>query len=348
MAVKTPLPPTPPELDLVEILAHFATDEDARLYLEAVRWQEGRFCPHCGNADETKIHAITPNPAKKVRPGLYDCGACRQQFTVTVGTIFHGAKKGLRLWLAAFYLLCSSKKGMSALQLQRMLKIGSYRTAWLMFHKIRYAMKDSIAVERLTGTVEADETYVGARRKRGTMRGRPGPGSHKTPVVSLLQRGGKVRSMVMPNVTAKNLRSALREHVDPSATLMTDQYGIYRTPGRDFASHQTVNHSADEFARGEAYTNTVEGYFSLLKRGINGVYHHVSKEHLDQYLGEFDFRYNTRTLTDGLRTIEGIRKAEGKRMTLRRPMRRADAARCDTTHAHRERPAPPNCGRSNR
>ena len=323
MATKTPLPRTPPKLDLTEILAHFATDDDARLYLEAVRWQNGRFCPHCGNANETRIHAITPNVGAKVRPGLYDCGECRQQFTVTVGTIFHGAKKGLRLWLVAFYLLCSSKKGMSALQLQRMLKLGSYRTAWLMFQKIRYAMKDAFVVKKLTGTVEADETYIGARRKRGTKRGRPGPDSHKAPVVALVQRGGKVHSMHMARVTANNLDAVLRQYVDPKATLMTDEFGVYRRPGRRFARHGSVNHGDGEYVNGDAHVNTAEGVFSLLKRGINGVYHHVGKQHLGQYLGEFDFRYNTRKMTDGQRTVEGIRKVAGKRLTLRRPARTA-------------------------
>lgn len=318
MAIKTPLPPTPEALSLDEIMARFATDEQARLYLEAVRWQKGRFCPHCGNADEKRIHAITANRSSKVRPGLYDCGDCRQQFTVTVGTIFHGAKKGLRLWLVTFYLLCASKKGISALQIQRMLGIGSYRTAWLMLHKIRYAMKDSIVTEKLSGTVEADETYVGGRR-RGTKRGRPSQTSHKTPVVSLIQRGGKVRSMVMATITGDNLRNALRQHVEPSATLMTDEYVIYKKSGREFAAHETVNHGNEEYVRGNAHVNTAEGFFSLLKRGINGTYHHVGKQHLGQYLSEFDFRYNTRTLTDGQRAIEGIRKAEGKRMMLRRP-----------------------------
>src|SRR5574341_100440 len=317
MAIKTPLPPTPESLGLDEIMARFATDEHARLYLEAVRWQKGRFCPHCGNSDEKRIHAITPNKSSKVRPGLYDCGECRQQFTVTVGTIFHGAKKGLRLWLVTFYLLCASKKGISALQIQRMLKIGSYRTAWLMLHKIRYAMKDSIVSEKMTGTVEIDETYIGGRRRGTGNRGRPSPDSHKTPVVSLIQRGGKVRSMVMPRVTSENLRRALREHVEPSATLMTDEYVSYKKAGQEFAAHETENHAKDEYVRGEAHVNTAEGFFSLLKRGINGTYHHVGRQLLGQYLGEFDFRYNTRSMTDGQRTIEGIRKAEGKRMMLR-------------------------------
>ncbi len=315
---KNPKPETPPDLTLVQILQHFSTDEKARQYLEAVRWPDGPFCPHCGNADTDRIHAIKANVASKVRPGLYECGECREQFTVTVGTIFHGSKVPLRKWLVAFYLLCSSKKGFSALQLQRTLEIGSYRTAWFMFHRIRYALGDAVVEDKLSGIVEADETYIGGRR-RGTKRGRPGPDSHKTPVVSLVERGGKVRSMKMARVTAKNIGAALQEYVEPSSTLMSDEYPIYDKAGRKFAAHGRVNHSLGEYVNGDAHVNTAEGFFSLLKRGINGVYHHVGKQHLGQYLGEFDFRYNTRDLTDGQRTVEGIRKVGGKRLMLRRP-----------------------------
>lgn len=318
MARKRSLP-APQELDLLEIMARFPDSESARVYLESVRWSKGRYCPHCGNADEKRIHAITPNPARKVRPGLYDCGECRAQFTVTVGTVFESSKIPLHKWLVAYFLLCSSKKGISAHQIFRMLKIGSYRTAWFMMHRIRYAMKDAIVTEPLTGVVEADETYIGARRKRGTKRGRPGFGSHKAPVVALVQRGGKVRSMYLPRVTGQNLKAVLRQHVDPSATLMTDEFAAYRKPARHVAKHETVNHSAGEYVRGAAHVNTAEGFFSLLKRGINGVYHHVGKQHLNQYLGEFDFRFNTRELTDGQRTIEGMKKVVGKRLMLRRP-----------------------------
>ena len=317
MATKKVIHP-PTDLGLDEIMAYFSTDEKAREYFESVRWEKGRYCPHCGNAEEARIHAIQENAATKVRAGLYECGECRKQFTVTVGTVFERSKVPMRHWLVAYYMLCTSKKGCSALQLQRMLKIGSYRTAWFMFHRIRYSMKDAIVVEQLTGEVEADETYIGARNKRGTKRGRPGLESHKAPVVALVQRGGKVRSMYMPKVTGKNLKAVLRQHVDPSAALMTDEYGIYRKPGRDFASHETVNHSLGEYVRGRAHTNTAEGFFSLLKRGINGTYHHVGKQHLGQYLGEFDFRYNTREMTDGQRTVEGIRKVSGKRLMLKR------------------------------
>jgi transposase-like protein len=317
MARKRALP-TPQELDLPVIMARFSTEDQARTYLESVRWENGRYCPHCGNADEARIYPITANPAKKVRAGLYDCGECRLSFTVTVGSIFESTKIPLNKWLIAYFLLCGSKKGVSALQIQRHLAIGSYRTAWFMMHRIRYAMRDAIETEPLTGTVEVDETYVGGRR-RNTPRGRPGPESHKAPVVALVQRGGKVRSMHMARVTGANLKAVLRQHVDPKATLMTDEYRIYRKPGREFAKHETVNHGAGEYVRGSAHVNTAEWFFSLLKRGINGIYHHVSKQHLGQYLGEFDFRYNTREMTDGARTIEGIRKIAGKRLVLRRP-----------------------------
>jgi transposase-like protein len=302
-------------------MAQFSTEEQARIYLESVRWHDGRYCPHCGNTDEARIYAITPNPAKKIRPGLYDCGDCRQSFTVTVGTVFESTKIPLNKWLVAFFLLSGSKKGVSALQVQRHLDIGSYRTAWFMMHRIRYAMRDGIVAEPMSGTVEVDETYIGARQKRGTKRGRPGPDSHKAPVVAVLQRGGKVRSMHLDRVTGQNLKAVLRQHVDPKATLMTDELPAYRKPGKHFAEHQTVNHGKGEYVRGKAHVNTAEGYFSLLKRGINGIYHHVSKTHLNQYLGEFDFRYNTRTMTDGERTIDGMKRATGKRLMLRRAKR---------------------------
>jgi transposase-like protein len=325
MARKRRIEP-PQELDTNAIMARFTTDEQAREYLESVRWQNGRYCPHCGNADEKRVHAIAENKAAKVRPGVYFCGECRQQFTVTVGTVFEATHLPLRYWLTAFYLLCTSKKGISALQIQRMFKIGSYRSAWHMMHRIRFAMKNGIVTEPLTGEVEVDETYIGARNKRGTKRGRPGLGSHKTPVVAILQRGGKVRSMHMERVTGKNLKAVLRQHVHPTATLMTDEYQVYKKPGKHFAGHETVNHGLGEYVRGRAHVNTAEGYFSLLKRGINGIYHHVGKQHHGQYLGEFDFRYNTRTklgYTDGQRTIEGIRQASGKRLMLRRPRKQA-------------------------
>jgi transposase-like protein len=316
------MPTTPANLTLDQIMAHFGTDEAAREYLEAVRWPNGPVCAHCGNPDRATIYDIAPNPAKKIRAGLRECKACGEQFTVTVGTVFERSKIPLRKWLVAWYMLCTSKKGVSALQIQRMLEIGSYRSAWFMMHRIRFALRDPIFADKLGGgggTVEADETYVGGKVK-GMGRAYKG---NKTAVVALVERGGRVRSRAVRNVTGKTLRRVLDDHLDPSAHLMTDDFRAYRKPGKRFASHQSVNHSAGEYVRGDAHTNTVEGYFSLLKRGINGTFHHIGHHYLDQYLAEFDFRYNHRAVTDGERTLAGLKKVDGKRMMLRRPAGRA-------------------------
>jgi len=314
----SPKPPTPVDLTLDQIMAHFGTDEAAREYLEAVRWPRGPVCPHCGNANRKTIYAIEANPEKKIRAGLRECKECGDQFTVTIGTIFEDSHIPLRKWLIAWYMLCASKKGIAALQIQRMLDIGSYRSAWFMMHRIRYALRDPVFKGKLGGgggTVEADETYVGGK-VRGMGRAYKG---NKTPVVALVERGGRVRSRSVGKVTGKTLKGFLDEHLDPSAHLMTDDLPAYRKPGKRFASHQSVNHSAGEYVRGNAHTNSVEGYFSLLKRGVNGVFHHVGAQYMDQYLAEFDFRYNHREDTDGARTIAGLKKIDGKRLMLRRP-----------------------------
>lgn len=311
---------TPENLTLDQIMAHFGTDEAAREYLEATRWPNGPVCPHCGNDDRACIYDITPNPAKKIRAGLRECKACGKSFTVTVGTIFADSKIPLRKWLVAWYMLCTSKKGVSALQIQRMLAIGSYRSAWFMMHRIRFALRDPVFADKLGGgggTVEADETYVGGKVK-GMGRAYKG---NKTPVVALVERGGRVRSRSVGKVTGKTLRQVLDTHLDPSANLMTDDLPAYRKPGKRFASHETVNHSAGEYVRGNAHTNTVEGYFALFKRGVHGTFHHIGHQYIDQYLAEFDFRYNHRAVTDGERTIVGLKKVEGKRLMLHRPMR---------------------------
>jgi transposase-like protein len=199
-----------------------------------------------------------------------------------------------------------------------MLDIGSYRSAWFMMHRIRYALREPVFADKLGGgggTVEADETYVGGKVK-GMGRAYKG---NKTAVVALVERGGRVRSRAVENVTSKTLKSVLDAHLDPSAHLMTDDFSAYRKPGKSFASHQSVNHSAGEYVRGEAHTNTVEGYFSLFKRGLNGTFHQIGHHYLDQYLAEFDFRYNHRTVSDGERTVAGLKKVGGKRLMLRRP-----------------------------
>lgn len=305
-------PQTPPDLSLDQIMAHFSTDDAARAYLEAVRWPNGPVCPHCGAVSKR----VTKLEGEAHRTGLYQCNECHGQFTVTLGTIFEDSKIPLRKWLVAWYMLCTSKKGVAALQMQRMLELGSYRTAWFMMHRIRYALRDPVFKNKLGGgggIAEADETYIGGR-VRGMGRAYKG---NKTPVVALVERGGQVRSRAVRKVTGKTLKRFLDEHLDPSAHLITDDLPGYRKPGQRFASHRSVNHSAGEYARGDAHTNTVEGYFSLLKRGVNGVFHHVGAQYMDQYLAEFDFRYNSRRMTDGERTVAGLKKIAGKRLMLR-------------------------------
>jgi transposase-like protein len=309
--------PTPEGLTLPEIFTHFPDDAKARAYLESVRWPMGPICPHCGNKREAAIWKIEANPAKKIRDGLYHCGECKKQFTVTVGTIFEDSHIPLNKWLVAWYLLCSSKKGISSLQIQRQLGLGSYRTALFMMHRIRYALKDPVFTTKLSGTVEVDETYVGGKKK-AWIKGRGAVG--KTPVVSLVERNGGVRSMVVDKVNSVTLKATLKEHVQTSATIMTDDFPAYNSATRDFKAHETVPHSQKEYVRGNVHTNTVEGYFSLVKRGIIGTFHNVSKKHLPLYLAEFDHRYNYRKVTDGERTIEGLAKVEGKRLTYK-PLR---------------------------
>lgn len=274
-------------------------------------------CPHCGTKHATGNYMASGDESS-TRGYLYHCAECRQQYTVTVGTIFEKSKIPLRKWLIAWYLLCSSKKGVSALQIQRQLALGSYRTAWFMMHRIRFALRDPAFAGKLGangGTIEADETWIGGKAK-GKGRGYV---DNKTPVVSLVERDGNVRSMSVERVTGENLERILLAHVDTSATVMTDESMVYPTPCKAFAAHHTVNHSAGEYVRGNVTTNGVEGYFANLKRGIGGIYHHVGSQYLDQYLAEFDYRYNTRRDKDGSRTVAGIRKIEGKRLMLRAP-----------------------------
>lgn len=289
-------------------------ESEARELFEKLRWSDGVACPRCGSMDIVKIEA---NTGKKVRKGLYRCRDCRKlkqkdQFTFTVGTIFEDSHIPLDIWLQAIILMCSSKKGISAHQLHRQFHL-QYRSAWFMAHRIRFAMAQT-RFPKLGGTIEADETYVGGKSRRiGSQTG----WENKTPVVSLVQRGGKVRSFVVEPVSASNLKRVLTENISPSANLMTDELPAYKKVGLMFNSHQSVNHRKEEYVRGDVTTNTVEGYFGLLKRGINGTFHHVSKEHLHRYLAEFDFRYNNRKIEDAERTQKLLGRFEGKRLTYR-------------------------------
>lgn len=318
--MKKELNPTPDDLTLDQITQRFATDEAARAYLESLLWPDGVTCPHCKNDDQTKIWSIQANKEKKIREGLRQCAECDRQFTCTVGTIFEDSHIPLRKWLIAFYLNSSSKKGISSLQLQRILDLGSYRTALFMQHRIRHTLKDPAVQEKLSGTVEVDETYVGGKAKRDKYGNLP---DNKIPVVALLERGGRVRSQVMRHVTGKNLKQAVKDNVAICSDVNTDDHYGYRGLEPKF-NHHVVKHSAKEYVRREknrlVTTNGVEGYFSLLKRGVVGTFHHVSEQHLPLYLAEFDHRHNTRFLTDGARTVIGIKKADGKRLMYRKPV----------------------------
>jgi len=289
----------------------FNDDEAARQHLEAIRWPTGPVCPHCGGTERN-----VALKGKSHRAGLYFCGDCRTQFTVTVGTCFERSKIALHKWVYATHLMCASKKGISAKQLERMLGV-TYKTAWFMAHRIREAMKPVDGAPPLGGNgnvVEADETYIGnikgARRAVG--------GWHKHAVVALVERSGGVRSFHIPKIKAKDIHAIIRTHVARESSLFTDEAKSYVKVGREFLSHETVNHGKREYARGDVHTNTIEGYFSLLKRGIIGVYHHVGGQHLQRYCHEFDFRYTQRKITDIERAELALRGISGKRLTYRR------------------------------
>lgn len=308
------------KLTLKTIAQNFSDEDSARELFEQMRWPDGVTCPHC-NAEGA--YKLTPKAGSKspVRKGVWKCKACRKQFTVKVGTIFEDSHIGLSTWLQAIHLICSSKKGMSAHQLHRMLGV-TYKSAWFMAHRIRYGMSQEPLASKLNGVVECDETYIGGKAKNMHAKDRAkkiqGRGAvNKIPVCSLVERQGRVRSTHVPNVTGENLRAVLSENVEPTAHIMTDEFTSYSGVGLEFAKHETVNHGAGEYVRKHAHTNTVESFFALLKRGIIGTFHHVSEQHLHRYLSEFDFRYNARRASDGYRTVLAIRGASGKRLMYR-------------------------------
>lgn len=292
----------------------FTDAEKARTHLESINWPEGPFCPHCGECEN--VHRLA---GKSTRPGLIQCNSCLKNFTVTVGTVFERSKIALNKWMLATYLLSSSKKGMSAHQLHRMLGV-TYKTAWFMAHRIREAMDGAAGDAPLGGpnaVVEADETYVGGKARNRAKRA-PAP---KKAVVALVEREGHVRSFHVANVTAKQVRGLIVTNVHRASHLMTDESMVYTRVGREFAGHSTVVHSAGEYVRtgGFTHSNTAENFFSIFKRGVIGTYHHMSEAHLGRYCREFDFRYNTRTISDGERADTALKGIVGKRITYRRP-----------------------------
>lgn len=291
------------------------TEDQAREHLERVMWPNGPVCPHCGATGN-----IVRIGGESARPGLLRCKDCRKQFTVTVNTIFADSHIPIRKWLMAFAIMCASKKGVSALQLQRQLSLGSYGTAWHMAHRIRHAMAKEPLFSFLRGVVEVDETYVGGKARKGPDNAQTAR-AKKTPVVALVERGGRVRAHAVERVTAANLKGAIRHNVDRRATIMTDDFVSYHGIGKEFAGgHHVVQHTKGEYARGTAHTNTVESYFALLKRGVIGSFHHVSKQHLNRYCDEFSFRWDRRAMTDGERTVEALRMSEGRRLMYRDPV----------------------------
>jgi transposase-like protein len=311
------------KLTAKSIAKQFSDEDAARELIERMRWPNGPVCPHCKSEGAYKL---TPKADSKspVRKGVYKCKACRKQFTVKVGTIFEDSHIPLSTWLMAINKMCASKKGISAHQLHRELEI-TYKSAWFMAHRIREAMRQEPLASKLSGIVEVDETYVGGKAKnmhasvrREKVQGRGAVG--KAPVLTLVQREGRVKSIYMQDVTGDNLKAAMQDCIVPTAQIMTDESPSYSFAKDEFASHESVHHASGEYVRGNAYTNTAESVHALLKRGIVGTFHHVSKLHLHRYLSEFDFRFNNRKIEDGERTLEALKGFEGKRLTYREPI----------------------------
>ncbi len=294
----------------------FHNEEAAIKHLESIIWANGQFCPHCGTVERAgKLQG------EKTPIGTWKCYACRKKFTVKVGTVFESSHIPVHKWLQAAHLLSSSKKGFSSHQLHRTLEV-TYKTAWFMTHRLREAMR-VLKMEPMGGEgsiVEADETYFGGLEKNKHRSKRiPGSqgGANKEAVFSLVERGGKVRSTHVKSVNSDTLGQVMREQLNSATHLMTDEARQYIPLGKQFSAHDTVNHGIGEYVRGGAHTNTIEGYFSIFKRGMKGVYQHCNEKHLKRYLAEFDFRYNEREglgINDNDRTTKTLAGIVGKRL----------------------------------
>lgn len=299
--------------EIIEQMPMACADETAAVeFFEERLWKGTPKCAHCQSARVYQMKdAKTGQRNKRF---LWRCHDCKKQFTVRIGTVLEESRLPLRAWVYAFWRASTSKKGVSAKEIQRQCQI-SYEGALFLMHRIRYAMTQGIsASEKMTGIVEVDETYIGGKpRVKGiSKRGR---GTKKTPVMAILQRDGKLHRRTVANITGHTLKGAIRECVDTKARIMTDEFGAYRGLHREFASHEIVNHGSREYVRGDVTTNTAESCFAILKRGINGIFHAVSKKHLHRYLGEFDFRWNHRNINDGERTVAAVENAIGKRLS---------------------------------
>jgi len=306
------------ELNLVKLSNQYSSEAKARKLFERMRWPGGHpICPHCKHNEAYKIQS-QKDTKRKARHGLYCCSACRKTFTATVGTVLEGSHIPISTWLKAMCILCSAKKSISAMQLHRMLGV-AYKTAWFMAHRLRHAMTpDHKTVPKLTGTVEVDETFVGGKGDFRTMNIR------HTPVVALIERGGAARVQVVASVTQHNLGKCLDDCVDKSAVVNTDEHPAYKNPLKNWKAHHAVNHSRYEYHRKNddgsvATTNSAEAFFSLLKRGVYGSWHHVSREHLPKYANEFAFRWTHRKVSDGQRLVNFVPLIDGKRLLYRQP-----------------------------
>lgn len=294
----------------------FHDENAARAHLEAVRWPNGPVCPHCGSQHVTRLHG------KSHRPGLIHCNSCEKPFTVTVGSVMERSKIPLAKWVLGFHLMAASKKGVSSHQLHRMLGI-TYKSAWFLAMRIREAMglAPESNDEPMGGEgkkIESDETFVGGKKKN-VHKGKPEP--KKRPVVALVERGGKLKAKHVPNVDSKNIREVLAK-VDRKTHLMTDDSLVYYHLGKEFAKHDAVNHSAEEYVRGDAHVNTAESFFALVKRGVYGTFHAVSEKHLQRYIDEAAFKWNNRIalkIDDTTRARNAIKGAAGKRLMYRQP-----------------------------
>lgn len=296
----------------------FHNEEAAFAHLESLIWPDAVSCPHCGGLE--RITKVKANPDKRIRLGLWRCGDCKGQFTVKVGTVFEHARMPLHKMLQAVYLMTSSKKGVSAHQLHRALEI-TYKSAWFLAHRIREAMRSGeLAVPFGSGgtAVEVDETYIGVLK--GAKPAKQGFG-HKMKVISLVDRAtGRIRSYTFDQMISTYVEPVCRANIAAEARLITDQALLYKRIGKYFATHESVNHAKEEYVRGDVYTNTVEGSFSIFKRGMKGVYQHCGEQHLHRYLAEFDFRYSNRAklgVTDPMRCDAALKGISGKRLTYK-------------------------------
>lgn len=302
---------------MVNLTNPIFNDEDAaRHHLESIRWPNGPICPHCGEAKNVK-----PLKGKSHRTGLHKCYSCKGHFSITVGTIFERSRIPLNKWILAAHLISASKKGISAHQIHRTVGV-TYKTAWFVLHRLREAMKEKnpSTMGGNGSTVEVDETFWGNKKPRGYKKGRGD--NHKEKILTLVERDGRARSFHVPAVNAKTLRPILKEQIKSDTHIMTDDASVYQPQRNDklcehFASHSVVKHGIGEYVRGNIHTNTIEGYFSIFKRGMTGVYQHCSKEHLKRYICEFDFRYNYRKklgYDDSQRTDILLKGIGGKRI----------------------------------